>query len=110
MPDVEFEISRVQDPAVQDILQSIRDFLRDFPLFSGNWKFFELSFSQVEVNKKIPHNLGFQPKDIIQTSLTGLGDVEWNYDDFDSTNLDVTVNGACVVRAFIGRYEIGGKV
>lgn len=110
MPKVEFELSGIKDPVVQDVLQSIRDFLREFPLFSGEWKFFEFTFTQGEDYKKIPHRLKFTPKDVIQTAIIGEAGVIWNYDLFDSTNLNVTVSDACTVRAFIGRYEIGGRV
>ncbi len=115
MPQVEFELSGIQDPILRDVLQSIRDFLREFPLFSGEWKFYEFVFTQGEDNKKIPHRLKFTPKDILQTAIikdvdSGDASIIWNYELFDSTNLDVTVSGPCTVRAFIGRYEIGGRV
>lgn len=110
MPAMEFELHKIKDPNLVDVLQSIRDFMRDFPLFSGQWKFFEISFTGGVDNMKIPHRLKFTPKDILQTAIIGDANIIWNYDLFDSINLDVTVSGACTVRAFIGRYEIGGRV
>lgn len=100
---LEFEISRVEDPILKDILQSIRDFIRDFPFFNADWKFFEFRFSKGEDNKKIPHGFKFTPTDVLQTAIIGEAAIIWNYDLFDETNLDVTISSACTVRAFIGR-------
>lgn len=102
---IEFEISRVQDPIVQDILQSVRDYLRDFAFFNGDWKFMTYTFTQGEDNKKIPHGFKFTPTDILQTAIIGDAAIIWNYDLFDSVNLDVTISSACTVRAFIGRMN-----
>jgi len=110
MPQIEYELSGVKDPIVRDVLQSIRDFLRKFTLFSGEWEVFEFVFTQAEDNIKIPHRLKFTPKDILQTAIIGDAGVIWHYDLFDSTNLNVTVSSACTVRALIGRLKIGGRV
>lgn len=76
-------------------------------ILKGEWKFFELNFTEAVTNFKYPHKLGFVPKDIIQTSLIAEGALIWNYELFDSENLDITTTEACVVRAFIGSYLEG---
>lgn len=102
---IEFNVSSIKDPVVQDILQSIRDYLRDFPFFNGDWKFYTFTFTQGEDNKRIPHGFKFTPTDVLQTAIIGDAAIIWNYDLFDSTYLDLTISGACTVRAFIGRVN-----
>lgn len=106
---IEFELSGIKDEKLRDVLQSVRDFLRDFPLFNGDWKFFELSFVGPVDEMKIPHGLKFKPIDVLETAIIGEASVIWNYSLFDSTNLNVTVSSACTVRAFIGRHEKGNR-
>lgn len=96
---------QLQDPVARECFQWIVDFVRDVPLLQGNFRHLELEFNKAETNLKVPHNLGFKPEDIIQTSVTGAGSVTFNYNKFDNTNLDITTSGACVVRFFAGRYE-----
>jgi hypothetical protein len=75
------------------------------PILKGEWKFFKINVPGAITNFKFRHNLTFTPTDIIQTSIIGVGAITFNYDKFDNINLDVTTTGACVVRAFVGRYE-----
>lgn len=80
-------------------------------ILKGEWKFFEILFPAAISNYKYPHKFGFVPKDIIQTSLIGVGAITWNYTLFDSVNLNITVTGPCTVRAFIGAYlESAGQL
>jgi hypothetical protein len=76
------------------------------------FRHFTQTFTQNGANIKIPHGLGFTPKDVLQTSLIGSGTLSWNYSLFDQTNLDVTITGATetdpvIVRAFIGTHTEG---
>jgi hypothetical protein len=53
-----------------------------------------------------PHQLLFQPKDIIQMSITpDDATVTWNYDDFTKTHLSATISKEVTVRFLVGRYE-----
>lgn len=97
-------IEQVQDPISRENFLKVNQMVQADPFQKSNFKFFEITFTKAETNKKLPHSLGFLPKDIIQTSLIGAGTVTWNYTLFDSTNLNITTSAACVVRAFIGRY------
>ena len=65
----------------------------------------EITLDSAVTNYKHPHGLGFQPKDIVQTSKTGAGAITWNYDNFDTTHIDLTTTGACVVRAYVGTHK-----
>jgi hypothetical protein len=71
----------------------------------GQFDHFALTISKAETNLKIPHSLGFQPKDIIQTSLTGAGAITYNYATFTNQFIDITTTGACEVRFFGGTYD-----
>jgi hypothetical protein len=51
------------------------------------------------------HRLSFRPTDVIQLSVTpDSAVVAWNYDSFTRSTVNLTVDKACTVRAFIGRY------
>lgn len=101
----ELILKNVEDMIVRENFFRLQKFLNDFPLFKGNWKFFELSFDSAVTAKEIKHGLGFIPLDIIQTSNRGPGILTWDYDLFDRDNLVVTTTGACSVRAFVGAYR-----
>ena len=97
-------LDNLVDDRVRYNFQTILEYIRRVPILRGEFKHFELTFTKAETNKRIPHNLGFLPLDVIQTRLTGSGAITWNYSLFTDTFLDVTTTNACVVRAFIGRY------
>lgn len=103
IPDLIFK--NIQDRWVQQNFFRIQKFLLDWPLFRGNWKFFEISVESAVTSKPIPHGLDFKPLDVIETSKTGPGVLTWEYESFDKTNLVVTTTGACTVRAFVGAYR-----
>lgn len=107
MPKKKIEVSRVEDATLRDILQLVDENFQEDAVGKADFAFFEISVVGAVTNKKVPHRLGFRPKDVIQTSKTGAGSLTWNYDQFDVTNLDITTTGTCVVRAFIGRYSEG---
>ena len=72
------------------------------PILLAEFNYYQFTFTEAGTNLRIPHGLGFLPTDVIQSRKTGSGNVTWNYELFDSTYLDVTVDGACSVSAFIG--------
>lgn len=71
----------------------------------AQWEFKEITFTTAVTNFKYAHHLDFVPRDIIQTSITGVGSLTFNYANFDETNLDITTTNACVVRFFVGRFQ-----
>lgn len=101
----ELIVKNVEDRWNRENFVRIQRFFSDFPLFRGEWKFFELEFASAVTAKEIPHGLDFVPLDIIQTRLLGPGSLTWEYALFDRTKLVVTTTGACSVRAFIGAYK-----
>ena len=107
MSELQLRNENIQDRVARDNFQKISESFRDNAILQGFWRFYEIAFTGAVLNKRIPHKLGFKPKDIIQTSLTGAGSLTWNYSLFDITMLDVTTTGPCVVRLFAGTYNDG---
>ena len=101
---MDLRLQELEDPIVRENFTRVRDEVNDQPFLRGKWRFVELTFLAAVTNFEFAHNLGFIPKDVIQTSLTGAGALTWNYSSFDRTSVSITTTGACVVRAFIGTY------
>lgn len=102
-------VKETTDEITRQNMQRIqKEFTETQLILRGQWKFVEITFDKAVTNFKYPHKLSFTPKDILQTSLIGAGDLTWNFALFDKTNLDITTTDACVVRAFIGSYLGGG--
>lgn len=98
-------ITKDVEPLTRENFTRLTEFLQSFPLFRGEWKFFELTFTAAVTGLTIGHGLGFKPTDLIQTSLTGAGAITFNFASFTTENISVTTTGACVVRCFIGAYK-----
>lgn len=103
LPD--FLFKDIDDVYVRENFKKLSTFVKNFPLFRGNWVFSEETFTTAVTNLNVAHGLGFRPTDIIQTSKTGAGNITFNYSSFTETHISVTTTGACVVRFFIGAYS-----
>lgn len=95
----------IKDQYTRETFKRLQDFLENFQLFKGNFKFFEFPFDKAVTDQIVPHGLKFIPTDIIETSQKGPGVLTWDFDKFDRDNLVVTTTGACTVRAFVGAYR-----
>ncbi len=70
-----------------------------------NFNFFEIVLTAAQTNQgQLAHNLGFIPKDVIVTQITGSGTFNFLFGQFDATNIYYTSTGACRVRFFVGTY------
>ena len=98
-------VKEISDEFSQENFKRIELNINSFPLNKGNFFFFEFTFDSAATNKRIPHNLGFRPKDILQTAVSNGAVVTWNYELFDASFLDVTVSAPCKVRVFVGCYK-----
>lgn len=98
-------LEKVKDLDLREIFKNIlKEWkLQDFLL--ANFKHYEISFNTNVTNFKYPHNLGFIPKDVFITSQIGVGVAEFNYEDFDNQNFDITATDACTVRFFAGNFD-----
>ncbi len=100
-------IVEIEDRFVRENFKKLKDYAAGQYLLKS-LKFFEISIVGNKTNLKFPHNLGFKPKDIVQTSVIGAGTWTWNYSLFDKNNLDITTSGTSgtiTVRALIGNLE-----
>lgn len=97
-------LNDLKDIYIQKNFQNVQTYFGKNHQLEG-FEFFEVTVPNAVTNLKITHNLGYQPKDLIQTSKTGAGTVTWNYTLFSSTELDLTTTGACVIRFFVGTYQ-----
>jgi hypothetical protein len=97
--------SEVKDEYARENFKRLNALLEESPLLKGEFKFFELVLTGAVTNLSLKHNLGFQPKDILQTSVTEGVTVTWKYASFTPTDVVLTTSAACTIRVFIGRYE-----
>ena len=100
-------VKDIKDEITRRNFQNLRDFfiaqnqLLDF-------QFMELVFTTAGT-KSQAHSLGYIPKDIILSKLTGTGPVVFNLGAFTATTLSVTASAACVVRFYYGTYQSGSN-
>lgn len=110
---IKFFLSEIADRFVRENFQKIDSYFRDEPFRKGRFKFIEkdLVADDAEVLAGYPvtrtfrHELGFQPKDIIQLSATGGATIVWDYIQFTRTHLSLTFSADCTVRFYVGRHE-----
>lgn len=71
-----------------------------------NFNFFELVFTDPPPlgEQFLAHGLGYVPKDILVTHITGAGKVEFKYANFTNKLVSYTVTGPCRIRFFVGTY------
>lgn len=101
---IDLNLDLIDDPVVRENFLKVQQFIKEWPFTKGTWRFYDVSFVGAVTNFKYPHNLGFIPKDVVQTFKSGAGTVTYNYDSFDATNIDITTTGAAQIRFFLGRY------
>lgn len=94
----------IQDLYTRKNFQSLVQF------FSSNSQLLGFNFFEIDVDKTTPttllnHNLGYVPKDVIVTQVTGPGTVQFLYGSFDATSISYLTTGACRVRFFVGTYS-----
>lgn len=99
--------SEILDKYVRENFQRIENHAKDDLLGNNRFIFIEkeLALATYPATFELPHTLGFQPKDVIQLSVSPDDTVvTWNTDSNTRTTYSVTIDQACTVRAFIGRY------
>lgn len=105
-------LETVKDIVSRDNFQKLEQFIRNENILKTEFKFFEFKFTAVPAASTftVRHGLGYRPKDLLQTSLTGSGTVQWNYHLFTETEISLTLGGTIsqsnptVVRFFLGSY------
>jgi hypothetical protein len=90
---LELYAEETQDEVVQENFDRIRRVLEKSFFFNFDGDGYTFDFTGDQTNFRFPHNLGFQPKDAWLTSEIGTGVLQFNYDLFDTEELDITVSG-----------------
>ena len=71
----------IEDERVRESIQWLYEYLKQEALLRGKFDFFNITTKAAVTDLKIPHNLGFRPKDIIKTSEIG-GTATFIYNQF----------------------------
>ncbi len=111
-------LQEIKDRYTQDNFKRLSTYLNDDPVAKGLFKFYSIDLyngtGTTITNLKVPHNLGFQPLDVIQLSVVkpDTAAVVWHYDRFDKTNILLSASGlvagqTSTVRIYLGRYGEG---
>jgi hypothetical protein len=104
---IKFLLKEISDFYVRENFEKLLNFFKDKP-FLEKWQVFEIDFDSATANGVFRHTLGSVPKDIIQTSKTGAGNVTFNYELFDRDFINLTTTGPCKVRFLVGNLPTGG--
>lgn len=104
----------VADTYAQDNFLRIAAYHKADPIALGGFKFFTFTVPKISTvahtypfTAVVPHNLGFQPKDVLLLHNSTNATLTWNYQDFTTTVISFTVSAPTTIRALIGRYEEG---
>jgi hypothetical protein len=75
----------------------------------------EITISAPGENIKVPHNLGFVPRDVIVSRASGPGLIQFNYASFTATDLDLSVVAGTptradpsILRIYVGTHQEEG--
>lgn len=102
-----FLVREIPDRYLQENFARLNDYFLDNTQMAG-FKHFEFDVPANADHLKIPHNLGFAPKDLISLSVIGAGGVQWHYDEFDDQFISVTAfSGGATVRIYLGTHIEG---
>jgi hypothetical protein len=93
----------VQDLFIRKNFQNLVNYFSSQNQFV-NFNFFELNIPSAVTAQTMNHNLGYLPKDVVVTQVTGVGSVTFLYGKFTNTTFSYSSSGACRVRFFIGTY------
>jgi len=99
------QLEQIDDENVQQAFQWVLDFLKAQEFLKGQFRLIDFTFTKNGA-VEIPHQLGFQPLDVIQTYRSGAGTITYNFDEFTKTNVKVTiasVTDQLRVRFLVGR-------
>lgn len=96
-------IKEIKDQYIRKNFSNLNDYFRSQNQLL-DFKFFQQTFTAAVSNYKIAHGFKFIPQDLLVTQLVG-ANATFNFDSFDSKNIDVSVDGPCVLRFFLGSYQ-----
>ena len=95
-------IEQFDDLNLTENFKRIVDYVQFHSLLHG-FKFVDVTFTEAVTGYKIKHGFGAIPLDVVV--LQGGEFVTPTFASFTSTDIVVTVTGACRFRAFVGSYS-----
>lgn len=101
-------VKEISDVYLRRNFQEMYDFFQTEDQVLG-YKFFDYEFEQAETSFKITHDLGYIPQDVIVSQLTGDGAVQFNFQKFDRTTIDLDIDGPCRIRFLVGQNRNGNE-
>lgn len=101
---LKFALKKLDHDDLLQNFQILQDAFRNQKLLQ-DWAFFDLTFNVAVTDEMFRHNLGYIPKDVLVTRLSGPGTLTFEYDKFTSEFIKITTTGACRVRCFVGTYR-----
>jgi len=104
LSELELILREIEDKWTRENFQRILRYLQDQVILDGEWQLYEVRFDAPVSNFKFKHNLNFVPQDIILLQVIGNRNVEFNYDQFDRSDIDITAEGPVYIRFLAGRY------
>lgn len=104
-----FFLTEIADLYIRENFKKLADYFRSDPVPLSGFKFFQIT-SPSSSPQVFTHNLGFIPKDLILTGITGGQTVSFKFDSFTKTTLAYTATSACVMRVFLGTYNQGSAL
>ena len=100
-----------KDTHLTENFAKISDHVNNDPLAKGRFIFREYVLKKDTAGSSYPatltfaHGLNFAPIDIIQLYQNPTSaSVTWNHENFDRTNISVTIDAEVTVRIYLGRY------
>lgn len=94
----------IEDEFAQENFKRVMDYFTQDAVTRTGFEYLTLTTTGAVTNYKLPHKLGYQPKDVILMHNLNNVTVTFNYALFDATNLDITTSGATTIRILVGRY------
>ena len=101
---MKFFIGEIQDEFARENFKRLSDWFQFSDLLSG-FSHSEISFDSAKSHYGYTHRLGYVPTDVMQTYASNSAVVTWHFDEFDREQVFLSVDKACTVRFFIGRYR-----
>lgn len=102
---IDLILKDIQDPYIRENFFRLSRFLNEQIWFDGDFKFFDITLKSGVQKFKIKHGLTFIPADIVMLAMEGDYNCYFNYNDFDSEYIYVTVEGPVRLRFLAGRFK-----
>lgn len=101
---INLKLNLIKDVPTREAFNTLLRHFESQEFLKGQWTYVEVTFDKATESFRFNHNLGFVPKDFIQTYLTGTGAIYINWHLTDRQFLDMTATAPCTVRGFVGAH------